>query len=70
MVTTNIEKYNMDANQFQNITNSVVQRINNLNNEVSHKECRDLEDKEIELRVLNDLFSSLRKTTNFYNNKK
>jgi DNA gyrase/topoisomerase IV subunit A len=70
MVTTNIEKYNMDANQFQNITNSVVQRINNLNNEVSHKECRDLEEKEKELKVLNDLFSSLRKTTNFYNNKK
>jgi DNA gyrase/topoisomerase IV subunit A len=70
MVTTNIEKYNMDANQFQNITNSVFQIINNLNNEVSHKECRDLEEKEKELKVLNDLFSSLRKTTNFYNNKK
>jgi hypothetical protein len=60
----------MDANQFQTITNTVVQRINNLNNEVSHKACKDLEDKEKELKVLNDLFSSLRKTTNFYNTKK
>lgn len=60
----------MDSNQFQSITTSVVQRINNLNNEVASKNCKDVEDKEKELKLLNDLYASLRKTTNFYNNKK
>lgn len=56
--------------QLESLTNQIVQKINNLNIEVNNKSTKDNKTKETELKILNELYASIRKYNNFLKENK
>ena len=60
----------MDSHVRETLSIQLIARINNLNIEISLSTCKDCEEKEKELKLLNELYASLRKVSNYYKPKK
>ncbi len=55
----------MDISSIKSLQNQVVRSLNTLNLDLASS-CKDTESKEKELKMLNALYSSLRKTVTYY----
>ena len=60
----------MDIQQLENVTQSIIQRVNSLNIEINNKSTKDIDKKEKELKLLNELYASIRKYNTFKKDNK
>ena len=60
----------MDIHQLDNITNQMVSTINSLNIEINNKSTKNIDKKEKELKLLNELYASIRKYNTFKKDNK
>jgi len=55
----------MDIHQLDNLTNQMISTINSLNIEINNKSTKNIDKKEKELKLLNELYASIRKYNTF-----
>ena len=60
----------MDIHQLDNLTNQMISTINSLNIEINNKSTKDIDKKEKELKLLNELYASIRKYNTFKKDNK
>ena len=60
----------MDIQQLENVTNQIINKVNSLNIEINNKSTKDVDIKEKELKLLNELYASIRKYNTFKKDNK
>ena len=58
----------MDEYTRTNLTTQLVNRLTILNVDISNNNCNNIDEKEKEIKLLNQLYESLRKVTKYYKN--
>ena len=56
--------------QLENVTNQIINKVNSLNIEINNKSTKDIDKKEKELKLLNELYASIRKYNTFKKDNK